>query len=73
VGYREFSAAAPAEESSAAPPQQMNPDAVTQPWPVSTTVDVNRRRQGRLYARIILVIGVLLLAFAAWRVFFQEA
>jgi len=73
VGYREFSAAEPPPEESSAQPPDTNPDAVTQTWPISNTVDENRRRQGRMYARIILAIGVLILAFAVWRVFFHEA
>lgn len=67
VGYREFSTTEPVEE---APAQPGNPEAVTQPWPVATaTVDEERRRRGRFYSRIIIAIGILILLFAAWRLF----
>lgn len=70
VGYREFSPGAPVAEEAPAPEPEMNPDAVTQPWPVSTTmVDEERRRRGQLYSRLIALLGVLILAYAAWRLF----
>jgi protein phosphatase len=66
VGYREFRNAPPAEEVP--PPPEINDTAVTQPWPVTSMVDDERRRRGQLYSRIIVVIGVVILLFAAWRV-----
>ena len=47
----------------------MNAQAVTQPWPVTSTVDDERRRRGRLYSRLILLLGLAILGFAAWRIF----
>ena len=70
VGHREFSPTAPVTGETAAPEPEINSDAVTQPWPVSTAmVDEERRRRGQLYARLIALLGVLILAFAAWRLF----
>ncbi len=70
VGFREFSDAAPTQEMATPEPALENlADAVTQPWPVTSTVDDDRRRRGRLYSRLILVLGVLILALAAWRLF----
>jgi hypothetical protein len=70
VGYREFTESQPLAEM-AQPAMAPDPaaDAVTQPWPVTSTVDDERRRRGRLYSRLILLVGVLIQAFAAWRVF----
>jgi hypothetical protein len=64
VGYREFHESPPVEEP-AAPPEVS--DAVTKPWPITTTVDEERRRRGRMYSRVILVVGVLIALFALWR------
>jgi protein phosphatase len=74
VGYREFTDKVPTEEMVAAEPdtrRESDPasEAVTQPWPVTSTVDEERRRRGRLYSRVILFVGVAILAFAAWRFF----
>ena len=68
VGYREFASEPPPDEGTA-PPSDTSAKAVTQPWPVTSTVDVERRRRGRLYSRLILLLGVAVLAFAAWRIF----
>ena len=65
VGYREFRNAPPVEEVP--PPPEVNDTAVTQPWPITSTVDDERRRRGRFYSRIIIAIGVLIMAFAVWR------
>jgi len=68
VGYREYSDSAPTQEIPAASPEREDPsNVVTQAWPVTSTVDEDRRRRGRLYSRLILLVGVLILAFAAWR------
>jgi len=69
VGYREYSQAAPPVAEETAPPE--NAEAVTQPWPITatTTVDEQRRRRGRLYSRLIALLGALILVFAAWRIF----
>jgi protein phosphatase len=64
VGYREFHENPPVEEP-VSPPEVS--DAVTQPWPITTAVDDDRRRKGRLYSRVIIAIGVLVLLLAAWR------
>jgi hypothetical protein len=32
-------------------------------------VDEERRRRGQLYSRLIFALGVLILLFAAWRLF----
>ena len=70
VGYREYSPTAPVVEEAAAPEPETNADAMTQPWPVSTVmVDEERRRRGQLYSRLIALLGILILAFAAWRLF----
>jgi serine/threonine protein phosphatase PrpC len=70
VGYREFSAApTPAEGTVPPPAPERDPDAVTQAWPTTSTVDDERRRRGRLYSRLILAIGAGILAFLAWRFF----
>ena len=67
VGYREFAEKPPtAEMASPAPVSDPAADAVTQPWPVTSTVDDDRRRRGRLYSRIIVLIGLLILAWAIW-------
>ena len=65
VGYREFRSEPPLDELP--PPPEVSDAAVTQPWPITSTVDEERRRRGRLYSRVIVVIGVLILLFAAWR------
>ena len=64
VGYREFRSAPPVDEIPR-PPEVS--DAVTQPWPITSTVDDERRRRGRLYSRLIVALGVLILLLAAWR------
>ena len=67
VGYREFSAASPPDEGIV-PPEPS--EAVTQPWPVAMPmVDEERRRRGQLYSRLIFALGVVILLFAAWRLF----
>ena len=67
VGYREFSAASPPDEGIV-PPEPS--EAVTQPWPVAMPmVDEGRRRRGQLYSRLIFALGVVILLFAAWRLF----
>ena len=68
VGYREFSSE-PVPDEGAEPAAEANDQVVTAPWPVTSTVDEERRRRGRLYSRLILVLGVAILAFAAWRIF----
>jgi hypothetical protein len=68
VGYREFASEPPPDEGIVPPPEE-NAKAVTQPWPVTSTVDEERRRRGRLYSRLILLLGVAILAFAAWRIY----
>ncbi|HEX6942186.1 MAG TPA: hypothetical protein VF128_04625, partial [Gemmatimonadaceae bacterium] len=67
VGYREFASVPPPDESSE-PAPETNDQVVTAPWPVTSTVDEERRRRGRLYSRLILVLGLAILAFAAWRI-----
>jgi len=71
VGYREFSNAKTEEMPAATAPETEaeSAGAVTQPWPITSTVDDERRRRGRLYSRLILLLGILILAFAAWRIF----
>jgi protein phosphatase len=64
VGYREFHEAAPVDEVPQ-PPEVS--DAVTQPWPITTTIGDDRRRRGRFYSRVIAVVGVLIALFALWR------
>ena len=71
VGYREFSTTTPSQEVTAAAAEpEKNPDAVTQPWPITATVDDERRRRGRLYSRLILLVGAVILTVAAWKLFF---
>jgi len=68
VGFREFSEKAPTQEMPAVG-TETPPDAVTQPWPVTSTVDEERRRRGRLYSRLILLLGVVILGIAVWQLF----
>jgi serine/threonine protein phosphatase PrpC len=68
VGFREFSDKGPTQEM-AAPEAERHPDAVTQPWPITSTVDEERRRRGRLYSRLILLLGVVILGIAIWQLF----
>src|SRR5688572_2464718 len=68
VGYREFSAAPEPDEGIVPPPPERDADAVTQDWPITVPVDDERRRRGQLYSRLIMLAGVLILAFAAWRI-----
>jgi protein phosphatase len=67
VGYREFTEA-PTQEMPT-PKAEESAEAVTQPWPVTSTVDEDRRRRGRLYSRLILLLGVVILGIAIWRLF----
>lgn len=68
VGYREFTPAPPVAEGIV--PPDNNAEAVTQSWPVAMPeVDEERRRRGQLYSRLIFALGLLILAFAAWRLF----
>jgi hypothetical protein len=70
VGFREFSDKAPTQEMATPEPEpESHPDAVTQPWPVTTTVDDERRRRGRLYSRLILLLGLVILGIAVWQLF----
>jgi protein phosphatase len=69
VGYREFATVPPPDESSEAPAEEASAQAVTAPWPITSTVDEERRRRGRLYSRLILLLGLAVLALAAWRIF----
>ena len=64
VGYREFAAPTPVDEGIVPPDADMK---VTQPWPVTNTVDEDRRLRGRLYSRLILLLGLLILAIWAWQ------
>jgi len=68
VGYREFS---PSKVDEGIVPPTENPDAVTQPWPVTpvAAVDAARKRRGELYSRLIALLGLLILVFAAWKIF----
>jgi PPM family protein phosphatase len=68
VGYREFS---PSKVDEGIVPPPENPDAVTQPWPVTPVmaVDAARKRRGELYSRLIALLGLLILVFAAWKFF----
>ena len=68
VGYREFTNA-PTEEMPVvtAATEEDPAGVVTQPWPISSTVDEERRRRGRLYSRLILLLGVAILGIAIWR------
>lgn len=66
VGYREFSPTQPVDEGIVPPG---NAEAVTQPWPAAALVDEERRRRGQLYSRLIVLLGILILAIAAWRIF----
>ena len=68
VGFREFSDKVPTLEMKAPEPESQ-PEAVTQPWPITTTVDDERRRRGRLYSRLILLLGVVILGIAIWQLF----
>ncbi|HEX6316234.1 MAG TPA: hypothetical protein VFZ73_15300, partial [Gemmatimonadaceae bacterium] len=69
VGHHEYPPP-PTEEVPAVEAGERSADAETQPWPIATTlVDEERRRRGKFYARVILVIGALILAFAVWRLF----
>jgi protein phosphatase len=67
VGYREFATVPPPDVSSELP-EETSAKAVTAPWPITSTVDEERRRRGRLYSRLILVLGLAILALAAWRI-----
>ena len=67
VGFREFAEMPPEENVPAAEPDGAN--AVTQPWPITTTVDEERRRRGRLYSRLILLLGAVILGIAIWQLF----
>lgn len=70
VGYREF-APNTVDEGIVPPAAGAMPDEVTQPWPVAMpVVDEDRRRRGQLYSRLIALVGALILAYAAWRLFF---
>ena len=67
VGYREFSESPPPLEPA---PPDASTEAVTQPWPVAMPkVDEERRRKGQLYSRAILLLGALILLYAAWKFF----
>jgi protein phosphatase len=68
VGFREFVETPPAETVPAAEPDNGS-NAVTQPWPITSTVDEERRRRGRLYSRLILLLGVVILGIAIWQLF----
>jgi protein phosphatase len=64
AGYHEFSPSRPVDEGIA----PGDPQAITQPWPARAAVDEARRARARLYTRAIAAIGVLILAWAVWRI-----
>jgi len=63
VGYREFAEPSPVDEGIV-PPENLK---ITQPWPITNTVDEDRRLRGRLYSRLILLLGLLILVIWAWQ------
>jgi protein phosphatase len=72
VGYQEFRTTTPTEEMKVAEDEPRPAEKTTQPWPITTTVDDERRRRGRLYSRVILLIGLIILAIFGWQFFGRQ-